>query len=138
MMSNTGASRTTLRRRLVSESESDRMNSTINKRGNPRFYMPTERAESNPNISGFIDKCPYTGLGTGLQSQKEGLEMRTKKISNLFHRLQRDIDEWESSIRNENCPSSGIKINKKFVSFIKAMANLTNQALLSSCFKQNP
>ena len=94
--------------------------------------MPTEQAESNPNISGFIDKSPYTGPGTHLQSQREGLEVRNEKISNLFSRLQRDIEEWESSIRNEICPSSGIEINKKSALFIKAIANLTNQGLLAA------
>ena len=94
--------------------------------------MPTEQAESNPNISGFIDKSPYTGPGTHLQSQWEGLEVRNEKISNLFSRLQRDIEEWESSIRNEICPSSGIEINKKSALFIKAIANLTNQGLLAA------
>ena len=59
-MSNTGASWPTLQRRSVSKSESDLINSTINPRGNPRIYIPSERKESNPNISGFIDESPYT------------------------------------------------------------------------------
>ena len=92
-MSKTAASRPTLRRRSVSESESNPMNSTINPRGNPRIYTTSERADSNPNISGFIDGSLYTGPGTCLQSQREGIENRTERISNLFLRLQRDIDE---------------------------------------------
>ena len=76
---------------MVSKSESDPINSTINPRGNSRIYVPTERAQSNPNISGFINESPYTGPGTCLQLQREEFEMRTGKILNLFHRLQRDI-----------------------------------------------
>ena len=70
-MSNTSVSRPTLRRRLVSESESDPLNSMINPRSNVRMYIPPERAESNPNISGSIDESHYTGPGTRLQSQRE-------------------------------------------------------------------
>ena len=128
-MSNTGASRPTLWRRFVSESESDPMNSTINLRGNPRIYITSERAKSNPNISGFVDESLYMGPGTHLQSQLEGIEMRTEHFLNLFHRLQRDIDEWESSIRNENYPSTAIEINQRFASFTKAVENLTNQVV---------
>ena len=76
-MSDTGACQSTYWRRSVSESESDPMNSTVNLRGNPRMYIPSERAKSNPNISGFIDEYPYTGLGMNLQSQWEGIEIRT-------------------------------------------------------------
>ena len=54
-MSDTGASQPTLRRSLVSQSESDPLNSPINPRGNVRMFIPSERAESNPNASGFID-----------------------------------------------------------------------------------
>ena len=45
---------------------------------------------------------------------------------------QRDSDEWKSSIRNENYPSSATEINQRFALFIKATANLTNQALLAA------
>ena len=65
-MSNTGASRPTLWRRSVSESKSNHFNSTTNRRGNPRIYIPSERAESNPNISGFIDSVQGV---TEVQSQ---------------------------------------------------------------------
>ena len=131
-MSNTGASQPTVRRRLVSESESDPLNSTINPRGNPRMYIPSERAESNPNILGFIDESLYTGPGTCLQSQLEGIEIRTEIFLNLFHRLQRNINEWESSIRNENSPCSVLEINQRFTFFTKAIASLFNQALLAA------
>ena len=79
-MSNTGVFRPTLRRRLVSESESDPLNSRINPRSNVRMYIPPERAEFNPNIFGFIDESPYTGPGTQLQSQREGNETNTERI----------------------------------------------------------
>ena len=60
-MSNTGASRPTLWKRAVSESELDPTNSTINLRGNPRIYVPTERAESNPNS--FYQPIPIYRAG---------------------------------------------------------------------------
>ena len=63
-MSDIGAYRPTLRRRSVSESDSDPLNSTINPRGNVRIFIPSERAESNPNLFAFIDESPYKGLGT--------------------------------------------------------------------------
>ena len=110
-MSDTGACQSTPWRRSVSESESDPMNSTANPLGNPRMYIPSERAESNPNISGFIDESPYTGPVTCLQSQWEGIEIRTDRILNLFRRLQKNVNEWESLIRN--FPSSAAEIYQK-------------------------
>ena len=62
-MSDTFAYRSTSWRRLVSESESD-------PRGNPKMYIPPEKAKSNPNISGFIDESPYTGPGIGFSFAK--------------------------------------------------------------------
>ena len=50
----------------MSESDSDPLNSTINPRGDIRIFIPSERAESNPNLLGFIDESLYTGQGTGL------------------------------------------------------------------------
>ena len=61
-------------------------------------------SESNPNILGFID----TGPGTRLQLQQEGIDIRTKGILNLFNKLQRDINEWESSIRSFSISSAEI------------------------------
>ena len=70
------------RRRSVSETDTDPLSSTINPKG-INYYVPTDRAESNPNlsISGFIDESPFAGPGTGLQLQREGIESRTNKIS---------------------------------------------------------
>ena len=79
-MLNTGGSRPTLRRRLVSESEADPLNSTINPRNNSGMNFPSDRAESNPNITGFIDESPYTGPGVRLQSQWEGNETYTENF----------------------------------------------------------
>ena len=107
-MSDTGACRSTPWRRLVSKNESD----PINLRGNPRMYVPPERAKSNPNILGFIDESPYTGQCMHLQLQQEGFEIRTDRILNLLHKLQKNINEWESSIRN--FPSSTIEIHQTF------------------------
>ena len=66
-MLNTGGSRPSLRRRSVSESEADPLNSTINPRNNSGMNFPSDRGEDNPNISGFIDESPCTGPGTRLQ-----------------------------------------------------------------------
>ena len=71
-----------LQRRSVSETDTNPLSSTINRKGNI-YYAPPDRAESNPNlsISGFIDESPFAGPGTGLQLQREGIESRTNKIS---------------------------------------------------------
>ena len=84
----------------MSESGSDPTNSAINLWQNLNMFAPPERAKSNPNILGFIDESPYTGPGTCLQSQREGIDIQTNGILNLFHKLQLNINEWESSIRN--------------------------------------
>ena len=49
---------------------------------------------------------------------------------NFFHKLQRNINERESSIRN--FPSSSVEIHPKFNLFTKDVANLSNQALLAA------
>ena len=131
-MTDTGTYQSTPWRRLVSESETDPMNSTINPKGNPKVYIPSERAESNPNISdsGFIDESQYTGPGTSLQSQRDGIEVRTNRILNLFLKLKKNINEWELSIGN--FPNSSVKIHQKFNVLSKYIANLSHQALLAA------
>ena len=64
-MTETTAYRGSLRRLSVSETD-----------------VPTDRAESNPNllISGFIDESPCAGPGTRLQSRRKGVESRTKRF----------------------------------------------------------
>ena len=44
--------------------------------------------KTNPNISvsGFIDESPYTGPGTSLQLQREGMETRITEIMESFER----------------------------------------------------
>ena len=81
--------RSTLQRRSVSESDTDQLNSTVNPQRNPNLYIPPDPAESNHNISvsGFMDESPYTGPGTWLQSQQEGIETRIKKIVDRFQSL---------------------------------------------------
>ena len=87
-MTDTSTYQSTLQRRLVSESDTDPLNSTVNPWGNPSQYIPPDRAESNPNISvsGFIDESPKTGPGSCLQSQREGTETRITEIMESFER----------------------------------------------------
>ena len=112
----------------MSESETDPMN---NPQGNPKVYVPPERAESNPNtsVSRFIDESLYTGPGTCLQSQREGLEVRINRILDLFHKLKKKINEWESSIGN--FPVSSVEIHQKF-NLLSKDVTLSNQALLAA------
>ena len=79
---------------------------------------------------GFIDESPYTGPGTRLQFQWEGIEIRTDRILNAFHRLKKNINEWELSIRN--FPHSAIEINQRFNLLAKDVTSLSNQALLAA------
>ena len=65
----------------------------------------------------------------GLQSQREGLEIRTNKILDQFLKLRMKINEWELSIRD--CPISSAKIHQKFIPISKAITELANQALLA-------
>ena len=83
-MTDTSTYRSSLWRSLVSESDTDLLNSTVNPWGNPSLYIPPDQAESSPSIfvSGFIDE--YTGPGTHLQSQWEGRETRINKIMDRF------------------------------------------------------
>ena len=130
-MTDTTTYRSTPRRHWVSESDTDLLNSTVNLWGNPNLYVPPDQAESNPNISvfGSNDESPYTGRGTRLQSQKEGMETRIKKIVDFFQNLKMKINEWEKSLKNRTVPS--VEINQQFSSLSKAINELQNQALLA-------
>ena len=79
----------------MSKSDTDPLNSAVNQRGNPSQYIPPDRAKSNPNISvsRFIDESLYTGLGTCLQLQQEGMETRITEIMERFQRLKSEINE---------------------------------------------
>ena len=101
-MTDTSIYPSTLWRRLVIESDTDLLNSTVNLRRNPSQYIPPDQAKSNPNISvsGFIDESLYTGPGTCLQSQREGMETRIAEIIENFERLKSQINEWENSFKN--------------------------------------
>ena len=94
------------------------------------MYIPPERAESNPNISGFIDESLYMGPGTQLQSQWEGNKIRIERILSIFHRLLININGWESSIKND-IHSSSIEINQEFNLLTKDVESLSKQAVLA-------
>ena len=121
----------TLRRRSVSESDTDSLNCTVNPCGNPSLYIPPDRAKSNPNISvsGFIDESPYTGPGTRLHSQREGMEIRINKIMDRYQNLKMKINEWERFLKNRTV--SLVEINQQFSSLSKIITELLNQALLA-------
>ena len=87
-MTDTNLYGSTPRRRSVSESDNDLLNSTANPRINPSQFIPPDRAESNPNVSvsGFMDESPYTGPGTRLQSQWNHSEVRVAGVMERFGR----------------------------------------------------
>ena len=78
-------------------------------------------------MSGFIDESPYTGPGTCLQLQREGMETRITEIMNRFQRLKAKINEWENLLNNQAV--SLVEINQQFSSFSKEICELSNQAL---------
>ena len=59
-MTDTSIYRSTLRRRSVSESDTDPLNSTVNPWGNPSQYIPPDQTKSDPNISVSIYWPWYT------------------------------------------------------------------------------
>ena len=73
----------------------------IDPRINSGMNLPSDGAQSNPNILGIIDESPYTGLGKWLQSQQEGNETNTEKIEKILFRLQININEWEASVKSK-------------------------------------
>ena len=115
----------------MSKSDTDPLNSAVNQRGNPSQYIPPDRAKSNPNISvsRFIDESLYTGLGTCLQSQMEGMETRITRVVERFQKLKAQINEREKSLKNRAV--SPVKINQQLSSFSKIIQELSSQALLA-------
>ena len=85
-MTDSGIYWSTLRRCSVSESDNDPLNSTINPGSNPSQFIPPDRAESNPIVSGsgFIDESPYNGSGTQLQAQRNWSEVRVAGVMERF------------------------------------------------------
>ena len=70
-MTDTGIYWSTPRRGLVSESDTDPMNSTVNPTGNPNFFVPLRE----PSLI-----LTYIFPGSCLPSQWEGIEARTNRI----------------------------------------------------------
>ena len=122
--------RASLRRRSVSETDTDPLSSTINQKG-INYYVPTDRAESNHNqsISGFIDESPFAGPGTRLQSRREGVELRTKKISYQLEILKFKVFEWTNRMKILGCPNEEFK--NQLTAFSNAINELTSLALLN-------
>ena len=113
-MTETTAYRGSLRRLSVSETD-----------------VPTDRAESNPNllISGFIDESPFAGPGTCLQSRREGVESRTNKISDQLENLRLKIYEWTDRMKILGCPND--EFQSQFTTFSNAINELTMLALMN-------
>ena len=124
------AYRASLWRRSVSETDTDPLSSTINPKG-INYYVPTDTAKSNPNlsISGFKDEIPFAGPGTRLQSWREVVESRTNKISDQFESLRIKIYEWTNRMKIVGCPND--EFQNQFTVFSNAINELTMLALMS-------
>ena len=109
---------------------SDPLNSAINLRGNPIIYIPSEKVESNPNILGFIDESPYRGQAHDCKLRLEQKEFQTCFIDCKGILMSR-------SHRNKSYPSAALEIHQRFAFFTKAIANLSNQALLAAVSNAN-
>ena len=122
--------RASLRRRLLSETDTDPLSSTINPK-EISYYVPPDRVKSNPNlsISGFIDNSPFAGPGTHLQSRQEGVESRTNKISNRLEILRLKIYEWTDRMKILGCPND--EFQSQFTAFSNAINKLTTLALMN-------
>ena len=57
------------------------------------------RTESQPNVSGagFIDKSPYAGPRTQLQSKRNRSEVRVARVMERFGRLRTEVNELITS-----------------------------------------
>ena len=123
-MTDTSLYRSTLPRRLVSESDNDLMNSTVNPWINPSRFIPPDRAESNPNVSGsgFIDESPYAGPETRLQSQRNRSEVRVAGVIERFERLKMEVNEWEILLNSQIIPP--VEINRQLDSLSKVIQDL--------------
>ena len=130
-MTDTSLYRSTLRRRSVSESDIDPMNSSANPWINPIWFIPPDWGEYNPNVSvsGFIDESPFTGPGTRLQSQRNRSEVRVAGVIKRFERLKMEINEWEILLNSQIIPPVGI--NRQFDLFSKVIQDLAREALLA-------
>ena len=90
--------RLNLRRRLVSESDTDPMNSTANPWIYPNRFIPPGQTESQPNFSGFGF---ITGPGMRPQSQKIYSESRITGIMERFEEMKMEINEWKTSTESQ-------------------------------------
>ena len=83
-----------LRRRSVSESDTDSMASATNPRIYPNRFIPSGRTESQPNVSGLgsISKD-----NRQLQARKSSLESRAAGVLKRFEGMKLEINEWKTS-----------------------------------------
>ena len=129
-MTDNNSYQASLRRRSVSETDTNPLSSTINPTGDI-YYAPPDSAESNPNllISGFIDESPFAGPGTCLQSLWEGIESKTNKISTRLEKLRFKICTWVDKMKNLDCPND--EFQYQFTTFSNAINELTTLALMN-------
>ena len=84
----------------------------------------------NLSISRFIDKSPFAGPGTRLQSQREGIESRTNRIFDRLENLKLKIYKWTDKMKNQIFPND--EFQTQFTTFSNAVNELTTFALMNS------
>ena len=115
-----------LRRRLVSESDTDPMNSTANPWIYPNRFIPPGQTESQPNFSGlgFI-----TGPGMRPQSQKIYSESRITGIMERFEEMKMEINEWKTSTESQFMSLDAI--NDQASSLAELSQDLAKEAIMA-------
>ena len=90
--------RPSLRRRSVSESDTDPMTSDANPWIFPNRFIRPGQTQSQPNISGlgFI-----TESDRRLQARKINLESRAAGVLERFEGIKMEMDEWKTSAESQ-------------------------------------
>ena len=131
-MSDPTQPRPAYRRRSVSESDNDLMNSATSCQTYPRQLVSPGRTDSYPSISGLrtTEGSTYNRTGTRLQSQSLLSEVRIAKALDRFQRLKMEIDKWEQDLKT--CFVSPDKINEQFDLLFKTTGDLAKEAILAN------
>ena len=131
-MSDSTQPRSAYRRRSVSESDNDLLDSATGYQAFPSLLVSSRRTDSYPSIPGLRPTEEPTYIRTGARAQSQNLlsKIRAANVFDRFQSLRTEIDYWEYELKTQ-CFSFD-EIIEQFNSLIKNVNILAKEAILAN------
>ena len=128
-MSDPNLPRPILRRRSVSESDSELMNSATDHQRYPELLIPLGRTESQPSIAELRtnEESTYNRTRTNLHPQTLLSEVRIVKVLERYRKLKTEIESYEQDLKTRVV--SPDEINEQFDSLTKITYDLSKESV---------